>query len=120
MFCLLIFIVHLFHDYGNSLSLICLTLWFCFSYMYLFILFFLFLFLSLFLPLCTWGTFIFLTSGCNLWLLMTLNLLLMARGHPRSNAAFMYIFPSAVLRMGINSHRTPSFAHVTRVWTVST
>src|SRR5438128_5255427 len=71
LFCLLIFILHLFHDYGNSLSLICLTLWFCFSYMHLFILFF--LFLSLFLPLCTWGTFIFLSSGCNLWLLVTLN-----------------------------------------------
>src|SRR6266498_5181539 len=71
LFCLLIFIVHLFHDYENSLSLICLTLWFYFSYMHLLILFL--LFLSLFLPLCTWGTFIFLTSGCNLWFLVTLN-----------------------------------------------
>src|SRR6266540_3797744 len=73
LFCLLIFIVHLFHDYGNSLSLICLTLWFCFTYMHLLILFFLFLSLSLFLPLCTWETFIFLSSNCNLWLLVTLN-----------------------------------------------
>src|SRR5438128_124113 len=69
----LIFIVYLFHDYGNSLSLIYLSLWFCFSYMHLFILFFLFLSLSLFLHLCTSGTFIFLSSGCNLWLLVTLN-----------------------------------------------
>src|SRR6266498_3383957 len=65
--------MHLFHDYGNSLSLICLSLWFCFSYMHLFILFFFFLSLSLFLHLCTSGTFIFLSSGCNLWLLVTLN-----------------------------------------------
>src|SRR6266540_2238540 len=69
LFCLLIFIVHLFHDYGNSLSLICLSLWFCFSYMHLFV----FVSLSLFLHLCTSGTFIFLSSGCNLWLLVTPN-----------------------------------------------
>src|SRR5437667_10041589 len=40
--------------------------------MHLFILLFLFLSLSLFLHLCTWGTFIWLSSGCNLWLLVTL------------------------------------------------
>src|SRR6266540_6829529 len=73
LLCLLIFIVHLFHDNGNSLFLICLSLWFCFGYMHLFILFFLFLSLRLFLHLCTSGTFIFLSSGCNLWLLVTLN-----------------------------------------------
>src|SRR5438105_2594482 len=55
------------------LSLICLSLWFCFGYIQLFILFFLFLSLSLFLHLCTSATFIFLSTGCNLWLLVTLN-----------------------------------------------
>src|SRR6266542_4761191 len=107
MFCLLIFIVHLFHDYGNSLFLICLTLWFCFNYMHHLILFFLFLFLSLFLPLCTWGTFIFLSSAYNLWLLVTLNK--HGKRPPTLKCRFHVHLPVSGVTYG---HQLPGYFHL--------